>query len=175
MYSSYAPRIQLSVKSIHAQIVAPVLVSDNLATIWCNNNDFILIFGSSKVFTVPVGALSLYKLNSYLVVDTTTDLWSNRMIKYIGRVPHLPTDRQQTLCLFSFLWFFISSFIYFTELILAIDLQCGNAGAFRDGFGQTKGSSVYARANQFFHSLREWNSRFEASQFEHSWNPHSAA
>lgn len=46
MYSSYVPRIQLSVKSIHAQIVAPVLVSDNLATILCNNHDFILFFGS---------------------------------------------------------------------------------------------------------------------------------
>lgn len=33
MYSSYAVRIQLSVKTIHAQIVAPVLVSDNLAAI----------------------------------------------------------------------------------------------------------------------------------------------
>lgn len=33
IYSSYAPQIQLSVKGIHAQIVASVLVSDNLATI----------------------------------------------------------------------------------------------------------------------------------------------
>lgn len=61
---------------------------------------------AAKVFAVPTGTLLLYKLNSYLIVDTGTDLCSNRMIKCISRVPHLLTDRQQTLCLFSFLWFF---------------------------------------------------------------------
>lgn len=102
--------------------------------------------------------LLLYKLNSYLIVDTATDLCSNRMIKCIGRVPHLLTDRQQTLCLLSFLWFFISSLLYFTELVLAVDPQCGNAGAFHDGFRQTEASSVHTRPNQFLHSLQEWKS-----------------
>lgn len=92
------------------------------------------------------------------------------MIKHIGRVPHLPTDRQQTLCLFCFMIFhtFLS---YFTELRLAIDLQCVNAGAFHYGFRQTAGSSVYTRANQFLHFVWNQNCCFEAPQFGRYWNP----
>lgn len=47
MCSSYAPQIPLLVKCIHAQTGAPVLVCDNLASSWCNND---LILFSSCLF-----------------------------------------------------------------------------------------------------------------------------
>lgn len=153
MYSSYAVRIQLSVKTIRAQIVAPVLVSDNLAAIWCSNNDFVCFLVPSEVCAVPVGVLSLHKLNSYLIIDTAADLWSNRMIKYIGRVPHLPIGNKPFV---SFLFYDFSSlsFILHWAHISSWPAmwKCRNV---HDGFRQTKELSLYARVNQFFHFLRE--------------------
>jgi len=59
------------------------------------------------------------------------------MIKYIGRVPHSPIGNKPFVSFLFFMIFHLFLF-YFTELILAIDLQSGNAGMFHDGFRQTK-------------------------------------
>lgn len=134
MCSSYAPPIPLLVKCIHAQTLALVLVSDNLASIWHNNNDFILFSGCLfplKCLLFPQECFcftnwtAIWTLTLPLICAVTG--WLSVLAEcliylLIGNKPFVS---------FLFYDFFISLLLCFAELVLAIDPQCGNAGTTR--------------------------------------------